>query len=142
MYQHQHMRELVNRLTLIGSRAWGGYSDCSDYDFIASNKIESTVFDIMYELDINFTSNTGYEGESILFNEKSVKFILDNKVVNILFYKDEDYPKIDLVANMMLSLSKTKHFDKAIENKNKRHRLFEKLVETVFANKDHLCMKE
>jgi len=135
MYEKQ-LKDILNRLTLIGSRAWGGYSEKSDYDFIISTKIESKIFDLLYALSIDFTNEQNYEGNNLLFNTKNVKFTFNNKIINLLFYSDSDYPKIDLVANSMMSLSKMKHFDNNIKDKKKRHKLFETLVETVFEQKE------
>ena len=84
---------VVDRLTTIpfGSRAWGGWTEDSDWDYVAAARHIEIVRTLLSIYEMEDVTWAVYDG-NILGNVASVKYTQGGKVFNLVFYADRKLP--------------------------------------------------
>lgn len=110
------LQAVINESELFGSRAWGGSTDDSDWDYITS---------MLYIVDIRTLLNSDPEVENIicseydnnvLANKESVKFRYRGKIYNFIFYEPENLWISKSVNSLMYKIKDVEVFHKRVSN--------------------------
>ena len=114
---------------LIGSRAWGGSRDNSDYDYCVTKYTSFRIQKMLENSNIKFRKITGYGTSSKLKNEYSYYIDFPDKTYNIIVYESLD--RIILVNKAFEKLKqKDKDYNKNILNKEYRVKYCERFIRT------------
>lgn len=130
--QKEIYKWLMKKGMLIGSRAWGGECSWSDYDLVFSNerfkKILPNIIDTNIEWnDLNGMSDSGED--HLMYNTNNYKFIFpENKIVNVITYKECYIDHVKEVNSVMLFMSEQEILRGKLKTKDSRVRLFEMLL--------------
>ncbi|NCQ51321.1 hypothetical protein GW796_05405 [archaeon] len=127
----------LNNGILIGSRAWGGSTTFSDYDVVFSEeKFRNIILPNFIKNNIVFSDKGGISDskcEHIMYNISNFKFFFqENKIINIITYKEDKIPFIKEINSIMLYMAKCPNFSIKLESKQARIRHFELLLHTAF----------
>ena len=120
MLSKEKQVELLNRiekkLQPFGSRAFGCAKPDSDYDYICTDE---QMIKIIRFLEANNHEYMEYQGKSSnefekipennLYNEKNIKFNIDNKTINLISYSLYYYDKAIDIAKILIEISKNKN---------------------------------
>ena len=122
---------------LIGSRAWGGYKQFSDYDLILSVEKYDSIKMSFKNNGIYFENLVGFSerlhGHSMYNMSNDKLYFAEDKIINIITYKKEDLPKIEEMNTIMHFLSSSPIIGEQIRNdKHVRIILVETLLNTLF----------
>jgi hypothetical protein len=123
---------------LIGSRAYGGEREASDYDLVISETHYDRIKIFCKENNIQLDIETLW-GFSERMDQHNMFNILNDKIrfhevgeINALVYRDEDIPKITQVHQGMLALTKTPFGEIMAKDKNQRITIFQALKDVAF----------
>ena len=122
---------------LIGSRAWGGFTEKSDWDLAIDDKKYQKILIYCKDNNISFRHFFGGEDYNItghtMFNITNDKLTFDDgKVINIISYCKDDLPKI-LELNEIITFLNTTSVGKTMqEDKSYRIIIVESLLSVLF----------
>jgi hypothetical protein len=104
MNEEEKLEYFLENGRMMGSRKWGGATAESDYDFIIDRAREKKFFDLLYTLGI--TTHISYYPNSALHNYRAVKFDFKGRIINVLFYHNEDWDTAVGAINEVARISK------------------------------------
>ena len=115
------------KMIKFGSRAWGCYTENSDYDFLLSKSEWEAIY---FKLDKDVTDTLvcidGYDSSgSTLYNSISVKFTMFGLLFNYIIYDDSEWDKA-------VSASKILNCLDIPSDRAKRYELVESVFRGVF----------
>ena len=124
---------------LIGSRAWGGFKQNSDWDIILSEENYDKVKIYCKNNNIHFTHYFGGSDNitgHTMFNITNDKLHFeDGRIINILTYEKEDLGKIKELNRIVEALNSGPVGKQMQEDKQVRIRIVETMLEILFCEK-------
>ena len=108
----EKLRNLIkNNGFLIGSRKWGGAKLNSDYDYVFHENKMQEVLKILDKMDVHYDVVQGYDDNGeikhTMQNITNLKFIINNKLMNLISYDEDKFKKMKDVNACMDALKNT-----------------------------------
>jgi len=122
----------------IGSRAYGGYDEDSDYDFVMTSEQCETMVHFLSKKNINYSANGGASdnddpsNQNKMYNTHNIKFTINGVIVNLLGYSDKNIPLMIKVDETMKIVMNTVLRDNIIEDKRYRIEIFQAIMRNIF----------
>jgi len=126
---------LDNHAILIGSRAWGGETSTSDYDYILDT---ITLNELLRLFDIHELKYDNIGGASDdrnnhkMYNELNIKIVMDGVTYNLMSYNPMDICKIESINEAMMKLMDTDIGDMCAADKKVRIKVVECFFDIMF----------
>lgn len=124
---------------LIGSRAWGGYTKNSDYDYVFDEEIMYLLLKFFEKKQIEIqylTGNSDNQQEHAMFNIANVKVRLNDGIYNLMSYEKEDIPKVESLDAAMRALINTQIGKMCVDNKKIRIEIVQAFLRVLFIRND------
>jgi len=134
---------------LIGSRKWGGSTANSDWDYAFDNKYTKEIQELLTRNGVRYDALYGYEDENgewknTMNNVISMKFIIRNKIINLITYNSKGMKGFRDVNKCMKALENTPIAEHIGSDKFCRVALVELLIKKLVPengeSKSHLQM--
>lgn len=97
------LEQFLSKKELFGSRCFGVESNDSDYDYLVTIDDYKFITKILEVVGIEYTEGLEY-AEPALFTDANIKFTYNDKVINLLVYKDKYYQKAVQAKQYILEL--------------------------------------
>ena len=123
---------------LIGSRAYGGYDNDSDYDFIMTSEQCEKMIEFLSKKSIAFSANGGGSenndpnNSNQMYNTHNIKFRINGEIINLLGYREKDIPLMFIVDETMKIVVNTALRSNIIEDKRYRIEMFQAILRNIF----------
>lgn len=140
--QNKIFKYLQNTGIFIGSRAWGGDTPKSDWDFIfEESKCKETLFRIESQSKLKVEENEYAENEMSYVRNYTIKFD-DGRVVNIFSYKKKYMKNIEEISSVIKSITQCEILGEKLKEKQNRIRLFETLIDISSSHGNFPCEED
>lgn len=138
MNAEEIIKEIYDNGTPVGSRAWGGSTKESDYDFIVPESWYNEFRSILLN-ESNFYEVGKYVySNNIMYNKYNVKGVLNGLTINLLVYEDELISTLSVICLFMESLEETHAGQVIMRNKSNRIKLFDIALQEFLGEKRNM----
>lgn len=117
MQDKERLRNILSEGTLIGSRAWGGSTEESDFDVVLTELQSIEIENIVKDLQITYTE---YEDDKFLQSDYNYKFSFEGKLINIIVVPEERIAIISRASGLMSTMKRLKAEENKVMQKEER----------------------